>query len=99
MDAENFDSPGELSRSLAWYLLRNGVPSASLLVILRQLAREAYTQSVSRAPPEDTAEVKGLDVGIKEVLRGTGTKMINAFGSGWSGSSLDRVLEAWQSVS
>ncbi|KAI6022871.1 hypothetical protein BKA83DRAFT_463602 [Pisolithus microcarpus] len=97
--AENFDSPGELSRSLAWYLLRNGVPSASLLVILRQLAREAYTQSVSRAPPEGTAEVKGLDVGIKEVLRGTGTKMINAFGSGWSGSSLDRVLEAWQSVS
>ncbi|KAI5990454.1 hypothetical protein EDD15DRAFT_2452542 [Pisolithus albus] len=99
VDAENFDSPGELSRSLAWYLLRNGIPSASLLVILRQLAREAYTQSVSRPPPEGTADVKGLDVGIKEVLRGTGTKMINAFGSGWSGSSLDRVVEAWQGVS
>ncbi|KAI6161564.1 hypothetical protein EDD17DRAFT_1697683 [Pisolithus thermaeus] len=99
VDAENFDSPGELSRSLAWYLLRNGVPSASLLVILRQLASEAYKQSVSRPPPEGTADVKGLDVGIKEVLRGTGTKMINAFGSGWSGSSLDRVIDAWQGVS
>ncbi|KAI5993715.1 hypothetical protein F5J12DRAFT_858509 [Pisolithus orientalis] len=98
-DAEDFGSPGELSRCLAWYLLRNGVPSASLLVILRQLARDAYAQSVSRSPPEGTADVKGLDVGIKEVLRGTGTKMINAFGSGWSGSSLDRVIDAWQGVS
>ncbi|KAI9571862.1 anaphase promoting complex subunit 1 [Boletus coccyginus] len=90
---------GQVSRWLAWYLMRNGVPSASLLVILRQLAREAHTHSTRRPPPEGTADIKSLDVGIKEVLRGTGTKMINAFGSGWSGASLDRIVEAWQGVS
>ncbi|KAG6373998.1 anaphase promoting complex subunit 1 [Boletus reticuloceps] len=90
---------GQLSRWLAWYLMRNGVPSASLLVILRQLAREAHVHSMSRPPPEGTANLQTLDVGIKEVLRGTGTKMINAFGSGWSGASLDRIVEAWQGVS
>lgn len=90
---------GEVSRWLAWYLVRNGVPSASLLVILRQLAREAHVHSTSRSAPEGTGDVQTLDVGIKEVLRGTGTKMINAFGSGWSGASLDRIVEAWQGVS
>lgn len=94
-------APGQVSvsRWLAWYLMRNGVPSASLLVILRQLAREAHMHSSSRPPPEGTADLQSLDVGIKEVLRGTGTKMINAFGSGWSGASLDRIVEAWQGVS
>ncbi|KAF9219333.1 hypothetical protein BS17DRAFT_740882 [Gyrodon lividus] len=92
-------APGELSRWLAWYLMRNGVPSASLLVILRQLARDAHVQCTNRPPPDGTADLRALDVGIKEVLRGTGTKMINAFGSGWSGVSLDKIIEAWQGVS
>jgi len=90
---------GQVSRWLAWYLTRNGVPSASLLVLLRQLAREAHAHSSSRPPPEGTTDLRTLDVGIKEVLRGTGTKMINAFGSGWSGASLDRIVGAWQGVS
>ena len=90
---------GQVSRSLAWYLIRNGVPSASLLVILRQLARDAYAQCTAQPQPHGTTDLRALDVGIKEVLRGTGTKMINAFGSGWSGSSLDRIIDAWQGVS
>ena len=90
---------GELSRCLAWYLTRNSVPSASLLVILRQLARDAHAQCTAQPPPDGTTHLRALDVGIKEVLRGTGTKMINAFGSGWSGSSLDRIIDAWQGVS
>ena len=90
---------GQVSRWLAWYHVRNGVPSASLLVILRQLAREAHLHSTSRPHPEGTTDLRALDVGIKEVLRGTGTKMINAFGSGWSGTSLDRIVDAWQGVS
>ncbi|KAF8840326.1 hypothetical protein BDN67DRAFT_1069395 [Paxillus ammoniavirescens] len=92
-------SPGELSRWLAWYLMRNCVPSASLLVILRQLARDAHDQCTSRAPPDGTSDLRVLDVGIKEVLRGTGTKMINPLGSGWSGVSLDKIIEAWQGIS
>ncbi|KIJ60441.1 hypothetical protein HYDPIDRAFT_43294 [Hydnomerulius pinastri MD-312] len=91
--------PGELSRWLAWYLMRNGVPSASLLVILRQLARDAHAQCTGRPSPDGTADLRALDIGIKEVLRGTGTKMINAFGSGWSGESLDKIIDAWQGVS
>ncbi|KAF9238387.1 hypothetical protein BU15DRAFT_88428 [Melanogaster broomeanus] len=90
--------PGELSRWLAWYFLRNGVPSASLLVILRQLARDAHAQCIAQPLPDGTVNLLALDVGIKEVLRGTGTKMINAFGSGWSGASLDRIIEGWQGV-
>jgi len=85
------DAP-EVSQWLAWYLLRHGVPSASLLAILRQLAQDAHAQCAATG----NVHLGILDVGIKEVLRGTGTKMITAFGSGWSSPSLERVIDAWQ---
>jgi len=37
-----------------------------------------------------------LDVGIKEVLHGAGSKMINATGAGWSVRSLDEIIDAWK---
>lgn len=88
---ESEDAP-EVSRWLAWYLLRHGVPSASLLAILKQLAQDAHAQCAATG----NINLGMLDEGIKEVLRGTGTKMITAFGSGWSSPSLERVIDAWQ---
>ncbi|KAG2152809.1 hypothetical protein DEU56DRAFT_977198 [Suillus clintonianus] len=88
---ESEDTP-EVSRWLAWYLLRHGVPSASLLAILKQLAQDAHTQCAAPG----NVDLRMLDEGIKEVLRGTGTKMNTVFGSGWSGPSLERVIDAWQ---
>jgi anaphase-promoting complex subunit 1 len=88
---ESEDTP-EVSRWLAWYLLRHGVPSASLLAILKQLAQDAHAQCAAPG----NVDLRTLDEGIKEVLRGTGTKMNTVFGSGWSGPSLERVIDAWQ---
>lgn len=88
---ESEDAP-EVSRWLAWYLLRHGVPSASLLAILKQLAQDAHAQCAAPG----NVDLRTLDEGIKEVLRGTGTKMNTVFGSGWSGPSLERVIDAWQ---
>ncbi|KAG2076443.1 hypothetical protein BDR04DRAFT_1148887 [Suillus decipiens] len=83
----------EVSRWLAWYLLRHGVPSASLLAIFKQLAQDAHVQCAASG----NVDLRTLDEGIKEVLRGTGTKMnTTVFGSGWSGPSLERVIDAWQ---
>ncbi|KAG6856543.1 hypothetical protein H0H87_003362 [Tephrocybe sp. NHM501043] len=85
-----------VSHSLAWYLLRNGVPVSTLLVILKGLARDAHTQCSGLAPPEGTDNSALLDLGIKEVLHGAGTKMTTALGSGWSVRSLDEIIDAWK---
>ncbi|KAG5636979.1 hypothetical protein H0H81_006185 [Sphagnurus paluster] len=82
--------------ALAWYLLRNGVPVATLLGILRGLARDAHAQCMGLPAPEGTADSAALDLGIKEVLHVAGTKMTTALGSGWSVRSLDEILEAWK---
>ncbi|KAH7924451.1 hypothetical protein BV22DRAFT_509025 [Leucogyrophana mollusca] len=92
------DTIYELGQWLAWYLLRNGVPVSSLLVVMRSYAQDAYAQSSRRPPPEGTTDVSTLDQGVKEVLHGTGTKMTTAFGSGWSLPSLERVIQAWRGV-
>lgn len=86
------------SQNLAWYLLRNGVPVSTLLVILRGLARDAHIQCLGLPPPEGTNDAAALDLGIKEVLHGTGTRMTTAFGSGWSVRSLDEIIETWNVV-
>ena len=39
------------SGQLGWYLLRNGVPAAPLLGVLRELARHAASDCRGRAPP------------------------------------------------
>ncbi|KDR78406.1 hypothetical protein GALMADRAFT_224779 [Galerina marginata CBS 339.88] len=85
-----------MERYLAWYLLRNGVPVSTLLVVLRQLARDAHAQCLGVPPPEGTSDAQGLDLGIKEVLHGTGTRMTTALGSGWSVRSLNEIIEAWK---
>jgi len=46
-------------------------------------------------PPEGTNDVALLDMGIKEVLHTTGTRMTTAFGSGWSAKSLDEIFQVW----
>lgn len=89
-------SLSEVSQSLAWYLLRNGVPVSTLLVILRGLARDAHAQCLGPPPPEGTNDAGALDLGIKEVLHGTGTKMTTALGAGWAVRSLDEIIAAWQ---
>lgn len=83
-------------QSLAWYLLRNGVPVSTLLVILKELARDAHAQCINIAPPGGTPDRASLDQGIKEVLHATGTKMTTALGSGWSVRSLEEILDAWK---
>jgi len=88
-----------VTQMLAWYLLRNGVPASSLLVILKQLAQDAHAQCVGGPAPNGTGDVKLLDDGIREVLHGTGTKMTTTFGAGWSVTSLEDVIEAWQGLS
>jgi len=90
------DFDGEtLSRYLAWYLLRNGVPVSTLLVVLRQLAGDAHKQCLGVPPPEGTLDEHGLDLGIKEVLHATGTRMTASLGSGWNVRSLNEILNSW----
>jgi anaphase-promoting complex subunit 1 len=87
-----------MDRYLSWYLLRNGVPVSTLLSVLRQLARDAHAQCIGAPPPEGTSDAQGLDLGIKEVLHATGTRMTTALGSGWSVRSLNEIIDAWKVV-
>ncbi|KAG6820526.1 hypothetical protein H0H93_015697 [Arthromyces matolae] len=87
-----------MTHSLAWYLLRNGVPASTLLVILKGLAQDAHAQCMGRAPPEGASDSNTLDLGIREVLHAAGTKMTTALGYGWSVRSLDEVINAWKIV-
>jgi len=82
-------------RLLAWYLLRNGMPVSTMLVILRGLARDAHTQCIGAPPPQGTTNAQALERGIKEVLHASGSKMTSALGSGWSMRSLEQVVQLW----
>jgi anaphase-promoting complex subunit 1 len=94
---EVVDNPSpEISQSLAWYFLRNGVPVSTLLSVLRDLARDAYFQCLGAPLPDGTSEAETLDQGIREVLHGTGTKMTTALGSGWSIRCIDEIITAWK---
>lgn len=86
----------ETSRQLAWYLLRNGVPPPSLLVILQTLARQAHAQCLGAPPPAGTNDAAVLDQGIREVLHSTVTKLMSGLGTGWALRSLEEVIEAWK---
>jgi anaphase-promoting complex subunit 1 len=85
-----------MSQQLAWYLLRSGVPASTLLMILKGLARDAHSQCLGMPPPQGTRNSTELDLGIKEVLHGAGTKLTTALGSGWSVRSLDEIVAAWK---
>ncbi|KAF8627589.1 hypothetical protein AX17_006162 [Amanita inopinata Kibby_2008] len=87
---------GDLSWELSWYLLRNGVPVSTILVVLRQLARDAHVQCVGRPEPEGASDAADLDAGIREVLHGAGTKMSTTLASGWSVRSLDEIIDSWK---
>jgi anaphase-promoting complex subunit 1 len=41
-------------------------------------------------------DIRVLDNGIKEVVHGAGSKMINSTGAGWSVRSLEEIIEAWK---
>ncbi|KAF9257772.1 hypothetical protein L218DRAFT_878559 [Marasmius fiardii PR-910] len=86
----------QTTRKLAWYLQRNSVPSSTLLTILQGLAQDAHNQCLGVGPPDGTDNVTALDMGIKEVLHYTGTKMTLALGIGWSARSIDEILETWK---
>ncbi|KAJ7631908.1 hypothetical protein DFH06DRAFT_1479779 [Mycena polygramma] len=85
-----------ISQFLAWYMLRNSLPVSTLLLVLKDLATEAYTQCSGLPPPDGTDDTVTLEQGIKEVLLATGTKLTTALGSGWSVRSLNEVLAVWK---
>ncbi|KAJ7468501.1 hypothetical protein FB451DRAFT_1136619 [Mycena latifolia] len=86
-----------ISQYLAWYMLRNSVPVSTLLLILKDLAVEAYKNCLGLPPPDGTDDTAALGQGIKEVLHATGTKLTTALGSGWSVRSLNEILiSGWQ---
>lgn len=101
---------GEItSQQLAWYLLRENVPASTTLALLKELAQDAHAECLALPPPRGIASSKAsgsdgafvidtryLDMGIKEVLHGAGSKMTNATGSGWSIRSLDEIIDAWK---
>lgn len=85
-----------VSSELAWYLLRNAVPVSTLLVILKGIAADAHTQCLGVAFPAGTGDAASLELGIREVLHATGTRMTTALGAGWSVRSLDEIIESWR---
>ncbi|KAJ7115548.1 hypothetical protein C8R43DRAFT_123616 [Mycena crocata] len=89
-------SSPNISQYLAWYMLRNSVPVSTLLLVLKDLASEAYTQCLGLSPPDGTDDTVALSQGIKEVLHATGTKLTTALGSGWSVRSLHEVIAGWK---
>jgi len=96
MELEKGSLDGEiLNQYLAWYLLRNGVPVSTLLVVLRGLTRDAHAPCLGVSPPEGSLV---LDVGIKEMLHATGIRLTAALGSGWSVRLLNEIIEAWKIV-
>ncbi|KAJ7938289.1 hypothetical protein B0H13DRAFT_1942264 [Mycena leptocephala] len=95
VDVDELVSPN-ISQYLAWYMLRNSVPVSTLLLVLKELATEAFTQCSGLPPPEGTDDTVTLEQGIKEVLLATGTKLTTALGSGWSVKSLNEVLAVWK---
>ncbi|KAJ8074862.1 Anaphase-promoting complex subunit 1 [Marasmius tenuissimus] len=86
----------EMTRRLAWYLQRNSVPASTLLSILKGLAQDAHNQCLGAEPPDGTDNVAALDLGIKEVLHSTGTKMTISLGTGWSARSIDEIVGTWK---
>ncbi|KAG7092158.1 hypothetical protein E1B28_008527 [Marasmius oreades] len=84
------------TRKLAWYLQRNSVPSSTLLTILKGLGQDAHNQCLGVGSPDGTDNVAALDMGIKEVLHYTGTKMTLSLGIGWSARSINEIVETWK---
>jgi len=87
-----------MRRRLAWYLLRNGVPSSALLAVLRGLSKDAHDQCFGQPAPAGTGDAQILDTGIREVLHSTGNKMTRTgqHGTSWTIRSLDEIIEAWK---
>ncbi|KAJ7597266.1 hypothetical protein C8J56DRAFT_882770 [Mycena floridula] len=85
-----------LSHHLSWYLFRHGVPVSTLLVILKELARDAHAQCLGAPHPAGTDNAEDLDRGIKEVLHSAGGKLTASSVTGWSVCSLDEIIETWK---
>ncbi|KAF5357388.1 hypothetical protein D9758_005889 [Tetrapyrgos nigripes] len=85
-----------MSSYFAWYLQRNSVPVSTLLVILQDLANDAFNQCFEAPAPGGCDDARLLNIGIREVLHATGTRMTTVLGSGWSVRSLDEVLRIWR---
>lgn len=80
---------------ISWYLLRNGVPSSSLLGVLKTLAIDAHSMCKVAPPPDGTTDIEALNQGIKEVVHATGGRLAASWGSGWSRTSVEEVMRAW----
>ncbi|KAH8830535.1 hypothetical protein DL96DRAFT_1668350 [Flagelloscypha sp. PMI_526] len=81
----------QAAQELAWYLVRHGVPHASVMSALRALVKEGYSSTIRALPQGDDTEAI-LRTAIKEVLHLAGNKMSSSLGSGWSVQSLEDIL-------
>ncbi|KAF7300244.1 APC1-C domain-containing protein [Mycena kentingensis (nom. inval.)] len=68
-----------LSELLAWYMLRNCVPVSTLLLILKDLARDSYQRCLDAPPPNGSGNMAKVEQAIKEVLAACGTKLSTAY--------------------
>ncbi|KAI0341254.1 hypothetical protein BDW22DRAFT_1397598 [Trametopsis cervina] len=86
----------EMSRALAWYLQRNSVPAASVLLVLGSLADNSRTRCLEQPPPQGTTATLVLEEGIKEVVQKAGSQLISSIGSGWSLRCVEEIMAAWE---
>jgi anaphase-promoting complex subunit 1 len=88
-----------IARGLGLYLQRHSVPASTLLVVLKALAYSSHARCLRAPKPDGTQNVPLLDEAIKQVVHATGMQMTSSIGSGWSLSSLDEILTAWETES
>ena len=83
----------DVTRLLAWYLMRHNMPPARALQALRQLAVQAHDQSQQEAAIAGQEDLH--EQSIKLVLLGAGNQMVQPPGT-WTMRSFEDVLRAWQ---
>ena len=88
--------PSDMSRALAWYLQRNSIPTASVLLILSTLADNSRSRCLQQPPPQGTTASAILEEGIKEVVQKAGSQLTSSIGPGWSLRCVEEIMEAWE---
>jgi anaphase-promoting complex subunit 1 len=72
--------------------------SCASLARPRRITSSVDAQCLGVPPPEGTLDGQALNVGIKEMLHATGTRMTAAIGSGWSVRSLNEIIQVWKII-
>jgi anaphase-promoting complex subunit 1 len=86
----------DMSRALAWYLQRNSIPTASVLLVLSSLADNSRNRCLQQPPPQGTTASAVLEEGIKEVVQKAGSQLTTSLGSGWSLRCVEEIMAAWE---